>query len=426
MSAYYNEFDPGAAAWLRELIKEGHIADGEVDTRSILDVRHTELLGFTQVHLFAGIGGWSHALRLAGWPDDRPCWTGSAPCQPFSAAGRQEGRDDARHLAPHFISLVGAARPAVLFGEQVASAEVFGTAASSARKRVAEPPAWAWIDDLSDRLEAARYAVGASDFPSAGVGAPHIRQRTFFGAVRMADSDGAGLEGQRDDPASRRTWDGVLHARAGREPGGLADADGRNTGAERQQCGGPQRQQPQDGGDGELGAAGPWKSYADWFGVCWHAECRNSDRGFCDCHTRSAPDGWAWDIHDGWLADADRGERQRDRSQARRIESDSQPAAGCQLHDTSPLHGFWADADWLFCRDGKWRPVEPAVLRVVDGLPGCVVPSGSFVPASYPLAQGGKDARRVMRLRGYGNAINPHAAALFIQAFDAATAGLVA
>jgi len=31
MSAYYNEFDPKAAAWLRELIKAGRIAPGEVD-----------------------------------------------------------------------------------------------------------------------------------------------------------------------------------------------------------------------------------------------------------------------------------------------------------------------------------------------------------------------------------------------------------
>ena len=76
MSAYYNEIDPYAAAWLRNLIRDGHIADGVVDERSISDVKPEELFEFTQCHFFAGIGVWSHALRSAGWEDDRPVWTG--------------------------------------------------------------------------------------------------------------------------------------------------------------------------------------------------------------------------------------------------------------------------------------------------------------------------------------------------------------
>ena len=85
VSAYYNEFDPKAAVTLRELIREGLTAPGDVDERSIEDVKPNELLGYTQVHLFAGFGIWSHALRLAGWPDDRPVWTASCPCQPLTA-----------------------------------------------------------------------------------------------------------------------------------------------------------------------------------------------------------------------------------------------------------------------------------------------------------------------------------------------------
>jgi DNA (cytosine-5)-methyltransferase 1 len=52
---YYNEFDPFAAEWLKELIKDGLISPGEVDDRSILDVEPKDLRGFNQHHFFAGI-----------------------------------------------------------------------------------------------------------------------------------------------------------------------------------------------------------------------------------------------------------------------------------------------------------------------------------------------------------------------------------
>lgn len=51
-SAYYNEIDPFAAQWLRNLIAAGHIAPGEVDERSIEDVTPDDLRGFTQCHFF--------------------------------------------------------------------------------------------------------------------------------------------------------------------------------------------------------------------------------------------------------------------------------------------------------------------------------------------------------------------------------------
>ena len=66
MPAYYNEIDPYAAQWLRNLIAAGHIAPGVVDERSIEDVHPSDLRGFEQCHFFAGIGVWSLALRRAG------------------------------------------------------------------------------------------------------------------------------------------------------------------------------------------------------------------------------------------------------------------------------------------------------------------------------------------------------------------------
>jgi len=163
MAAYYNEHDRFAAAWLRELIKAGLIADGEVDERDIQDVRADDLRGFVQCHFFAGIGGWSYALRLAGWSDDRLVWTGSCPCQPFSSAGKAHGADDSRHLWPAWFHLITELRPGVIFGEQVAS-----------------PDGLAWLDLVHVDMEAADYAVGAFDLCAAGVGAPHVRQRIYF------------------------------------------------------------------------------------------------------------------------------------------------------------------------------------------------------------------------------------------------------
>lgn len=123
---YYNEIDPYCAEWLRNLIDAGLIPYGDVDERSIEDVLPAELAGYTQCHFFAGAAVWPLALRTAGWPDNRPVWTGSCPCQPFSQTGKNKGVNDERHLWPVWYDLISEAKPSALFGEQVASVLTIG------------------------------------------------------------------------------------------------------------------------------------------------------------------------------------------------------------------------------------------------------------------------------------------------------------
>ncbi|QXV72941.1 DNA cytosine methyltransferase [Edwardsiella phage PVN06] len=282
--AYYNEIDPYAAQWLRNLMNAGHIAPGVVDERSIEDVKPEELREFTQCHFFAGIGVWSLALRRAGWPDDLPVWSGSCPCQPFSAAGKGTGVADERHLWPAFFHLISQCRPHVVFGEQVSSKDGLG-----------------WLDIVQTDLENAGYASAAADLCAAGVGAPHIRQRLYW----VGHSDNSGLE--RHGNGYQTESGRVATIRPITETGQsllVADAD-------------HDRQQPGSG-----------------------------DR-------RSG-----------------------------------------EVIGAYPTNGHWRDADWLSCRDGKWRPVEPG---------------------TFPLANG--ITSRVGRLRAYGNAICAPLAEEFVKAY---------
>ncbi len=322
MAVYYNDADPAACAWLRELIANGLLPEGEVDGRSILEVAPADLRGFAQCHFFAGIGGWPHALRLAGVAEDLSVWTGSPPCQPFSQAGQGKGQDDDRHLAPAFLRLVAACRPELVFGEQVASGAVLGKVGGAARTATEGKAGWAWFDALAAELEAASYAVAAADLPAAGIGAPHIRQRLFFGAIAlepggMGHGLGTGSQGRIGMPggADQRAAGASGLAR------GVADGDGRLARDAKLQRGRQHRCEPQDGEAGGL-------------------------------------------------------------------------VEGANPTGPSPTDGVWRDPDWLLCRDGRWRPVEPGTFPLADGIPG-----------------------RMGLLRGYGNAIVPPLAAEFVTAF---------
>jgi DNA (cytosine-5)-methyltransferase 1 len=378
VTAYYNENDPGAANWLRELIAIGEIAPGVVDERSIKDVRADDLRPFAQCHFFAGIGVWSHALRRAGWPDDRPVGSGSCPCQPFSGAGKQEGFQDPRHLWPDWLRIILEARQQgqrwayQIFGEQVADAV-------------------AWIDLVSADLEAAGYAFGSPDICAAGFSGAHRRQRFYWVAdadntERWADLAGGDIgdwpqTGRIESYGQPGTGGDLLRlanthhhqveggwgiqgpgeglgAGAGvsfERPPGLRPAGGLAHDDDERRSRRPEQN------FGSLGSEQPASRRADPGG-------RSDDVGLGHHHHHQGP-------QVGSFTPDSRG--------AIRFEGSAPGAAGSLL-----------GCDWLLCRDGKLRPVE----------------AGTF-----PLAA--TSPERVGLLRGYGNGLDAEAAVNFIAAF---------
>jgi DNA (cytosine-5)-methyltransferase 1 len=204
--AYYNDIDPFACEWLRELIKAGLIMDGEVDCRSIEDVQSEDLSGFVRHHFFCGIAGWDLALQIASWPKERPVATCSLPCQPWSCAGKQKGKNDERHLWPTFRRILEKRRFPTIFGEQVPGAIKLG-----------------WLDGVFDALETEGYTCGAVVLPACGVNAPHLRQRLWWVANRRLESDSPCIGRRGRGDGDNTGQGGTLQIERLRNDGRVAD-----------------------------------------------------------------------------------------------------------------------------------------------------------------------------------------------------------
>ncbi len=319
-SAYYNEFDPKAAAWLRQLIKNGNITPGEVDERSITEVNANELIGFDRVHFFAGIGTWDYCLNQSGW-GDRPIWTASLPCQPFSAAGKVLGKSDERHLLPHFIELVRQCKPATLFGEQVSAAIRHG-----------------WLDDLYAEMEACDYAIGSAIIGAHSVGAAHIRQRLYWVANSVGDGDQRTFGRINGEANSSKIVDRPNVTQSGESCGAGANVCGMADTISKQQ------EQPNERPSSVFGAS---------------------------------------------------------------MQSEECVAGSSDIRATSYI-------DWIYCRDNKYRPVKSGIKPLVDGIARGMVYSSD---SSEPINANATQEARVMRLKGYGNAIQAQTAMAFINAY---------
>lgn len=387
-AAYYNEFDPYAAQWLRNLIAAGHIAPGDVDERSITDVSVSDLIGYKQCHFFAGIGGWSLAARLAGWPDERPLWTGSCPCQPFSVAGKGAGQDDARHLWPDFFRLIRAGRPDVVMGEQVAAA-------------VGKD----WLDGVLADLEGIGYVGGAAVVPACAVNAPHRRDRLWFvaGSRVLGDSQRAGLEGLtgHDRAASGRTIEDRSTAEAGCG-GNVADSgcSERRTVAE-----GRHVDHGADAGREETaGRLAIYDSFIAGGDVADSDSLAREQRSSVE--RRGNPGGCA----QSWAGLGSDDSRRGDVADSDQSGSYASAHEGlhCRQEGPWPRHvepvGYWPSwdgANWILGHDGKARRVEPGIRLLVDGFP--VGLAGSTA--------GSQTKSRQVALKGFGNAIVPEVAA---------------
>lgn len=362
--AYYNENDPFAAAWLRELIKDNLICPGYVDERSIEEVKSEDLSDYTQHHWFAGIGTWSYSLRCAGWSDDRPVWTGSCPCQPFSAAGKRKGFGDKRHLWPTWFRLIREYRPDTIFGEQVASKD-----------------ALTWFDTVSADLEREGYAIGALDTCAASVGAPHIRQRLYFVAdsrrergarwrnvrdMGEAKIGNKGKSGQRE--RLRNTVDDS------RTDGFVADSS--NT------------RRPQEGKYGSRPPLFPSRS-PERSGIesVVNAESEQVGVSGCTREPRTADIELGQSVLAGLEGLSGNGDESNESGRHR--EEPDRPTS-----EAGATNGFWADAIGLPCRDGKARPTKPGIQPLAHGTPN-----------------------RVGTLRGAGNSIVAPQAQAFIESY---------
>lgn len=103
---------------------------------------------------------------FSGWRGSIDVLTGGFPCQPYSVAGKREGKDDQRHLWPEMLRAIREIAPTFVVGENV--------------RGLVNWRGGMVFDQICSDLEAESYEVIPFLLPACGVNAPHRRYRIFF------------------------------------------------------------------------------------------------------------------------------------------------------------------------------------------------------------------------------------------------------
>lgn len=325
MVSCYIENDPYCAEWLRNLCLVGLLPEGDVDDRSISEVDPSDLIGYDQVHCFAGVGGWPLAAQLAGWPEDRELWTASVPCQPWSGAGRRGGAADSRHLWPDFFALFRARRPAVAVGENVTGKFSRG-----------------WFDGVRSDLASIAYATRVIDIPACSVNAPHIRNRLWW--IAVAD-DADETEGRR----------------------GLCRSS-------------------ESGSTVELGAPGQLAGFDSCVGTLVNSPSLGRREGRSESELRSGwPAAGGPSSSSSHLGDSDSTRHPLRGVSGEFREPQRGTLATPERAGSTPPAGHWDEYEWIACADGKQRRVKPGVHLLVNGatarIPRIRASGNAIVPA---------------------------------------------
>jgi DNA (cytosine-5)-methyltransferase 1 len=117
---------------------------------------------------------------------------GGIPCQPFSLAGKQKGKEDDRHLWPYMYAIVKSKKPTWVIVENVGG---FVNVA---------------LDDVCLDLETQGYATQSFIIPACSVEAPHKRDRIWILGKLMANAHDTGdrTPGSKADGDRQETIEG--------------------------------------------------------------------------------------------------------------------------------------------------------------------------------------------------------------------------